>query len=39
VRFVNAVLVQLREDGQWAQSYARWITAPVPAPPLARYSG
>jgi len=39
VRFVNAVLVQLRSDGQWAQSYARWIGTPVPAPPPARYSG
>jgi polar amino acid transport system substrate-binding protein len=39
VRFVNAVLAQLRADGQWAQSYARWIGTPVPAPPPARYSG
>jgi polar amino acid transport system substrate-binding protein len=37
VRFVNAVLAQLRADGQWAASYARWIGTPVPAPPQARY--
>jgi polar amino acid transport system substrate-binding protein len=37
VRFVNAVLQQLRTDGQWAASYARWVGAPVPAPPPARY--
>jgi polar amino acid transport system substrate-binding protein len=38
VRFVNAVLQQLRTDGQWAASYARWIGTPVPAPPPAQYS-
>lgn len=38
VRFVNAVLAQMRSDGQWARSYARWIGTPVPAPPPARYS-
>ena len=37
VRFVNAVLQQLRADGQWAASYAHWVGAPVPAPPPARY--
>lgn len=37
VRFVNAVLQQLRTDGQWAASYARWVGTPVPAPPPARY--
>ena len=37
VRFVNAVLAKMRADGQWAASYARWIGAPVPAPPKARY--
>ena len=37
VRFVNAVLEQLRSDGQWAASYAHWIGAPAPAPPSARY--
>jgi polar amino acid transport system substrate-binding protein len=39
VRFVNAVLAQLRSDGQWAASYARWVGAPVPAPPAASYRG
>lgn len=37
VRFVNAVLAKMRANGQWAASYARWIGAPVPAPPKARY--
>jgi polar amino acid transport system substrate-binding protein len=37
VRFVNAVLAQMRSDGQWASSYAQWIGTPVPAPPPARY--
>jgi polar amino acid transport system substrate-binding protein len=39
VRFVNAVLVQLRSDGQWAASYAHWVGTPVPAPPAAQYAG
>jgi polar amino acid transport system substrate-binding protein len=38
VRFVNAVLQQLRTDGQWAASYAHWIGHPVPAPPQAQYA-
>jgi len=37
VRFVNAVLQQLRTDGQWTASYAHWVGTPVPAPPPARY--
>jgi len=37
VAFVNAVLQQLRTDGQWAASYARWVGTPVPAPPPAQY--
>ena len=37
VLFVNAVLQQVRTDGQWAASYARWIGTPVPAPPPAQY--
>jgi polar amino acid transport system substrate-binding protein len=37
VRFVNAVLEQMRTDGQWAASYAHWVGTPVPAPPPARY--
>jgi polar amino acid transport system substrate-binding protein len=39
VRFVNAVLAQLRSDGQWAASYKHWVGTPVPAPPVAQYSG
>ena len=39
VRFVNAVLAQLRSSGQWAASYAHWVGTPVPAPPPARYRG
>ena len=38
VRFVNAVLAQLRTDGQWAASYAHWVGTPVPAPPPAQYA-
>jgi polar amino acid transport system substrate-binding protein len=37
VRFVNAVLQQMRTDGQWAASYAHWVGHPVPAPPPAQY--
>jgi polar amino acid transport system substrate-binding protein len=37
VRFVNAVLQQLRTNGQWTASYAHWIGTPVPAPPPAQY--
>jgi polar amino acid transport system substrate-binding protein len=39
VRFVNAVLQQLRTNGQWAADYAHWVGTPVPAPPPARYQG
>ena len=39
VRFVNAVLQQLRTDGQWKASYARWLGHPVPNPPPAQYAG
>ncbi len=39
VAFVNAVLEQLRTDGQWSASYAQWIGTPVPAPPAAQYGG
>jgi polar amino acid transport system substrate-binding protein len=39
VRFVNAVLQQLRTNGQWAGSYRHWIGTPVPSPPPARYAG
>jgi polar amino acid transport system substrate-binding protein len=37
VRFVNAVLQQMRTSGQWAADYRRWVDTPVPAPPRARY--
>jgi polar amino acid transport system substrate-binding protein len=37
VRFVNAVLQQMRTDGQWADDYRDWVGTPVPAPPRARY--
>ena len=39
VRFVNAVLQQLRTDGQWKTSYAHWLGTPVPGPPQAQYGG
>jgi len=37
VRYVNAVLAQMRADGQWAASYRHWLGSRVPAPPAARY--
>lgn len=39
VRFVNAVLQQMRADGKWAASYRHWLGTPVPAPPAAQYAG
>ena len=38
VAFVNAVLEQLRTDGQWQASYAKWVGTPVLAPPQAHYA-
>jgi polar amino acid transport system substrate-binding protein len=38
VRFVNAVLAQLRSDGQWAASYRHWIGTPVPPQEPVQYS-
>ena len=37
VQFVNAVLQQMRTDGQWAADYRHWVGTPVPAPPPAHY--
>ncbi len=40
VKYVNGVLAQMRTDGQWKQSYDRWLKAPLgpaPAPPAAVY--
>jgi len=39
VRFVNAVLKQLRTNGQWAASYRHWIGTPVAPIPQAHYAG
>ncbi len=39
VRFVNAVLEQLRANGQWAASYRHWIGTPVGSIPRAHYAG
>jgi len=39
VRFVNAVLQQLRTNGQWAASYRHWIGTPVASVPQAHYAG
>ena len=37
VRFVNAVLQQMRTDGEWAADYRHWVGTPAPAPPQAKY--
>jgi len=38
VRFVNAVLEQVRTDGQWAASYRHWIGSSAPNPPQPQYA-
>jgi polar amino acid transport system substrate-binding protein len=41
VRFVNALIQEMRTDGRWAAIYERWLvpslTDEVPEPPAARY--
>jgi polar amino acid transport system substrate-binding protein len=39
VRFVNAVLDQMKADGRWAAAYNHWLGAlgPAPAPPTSVY--
>jgi polar amino acid transport system substrate-binding protein len=40
VRFVNARLAQMRDDGEWTAIYNHWLAAPLgpaPAPPRAVY--
>jgi polar amino acid transport system substrate-binding protein len=40
VRFVNGVLEQMRDDGQWKTAYNTWLRealGPAPAPPMAVY--
>ncbi len=39
VRFVNAVLAQVRANGTWTQIYNTWLSSlgPAPAPPVAVY--
>jgi polar amino acid transport system substrate-binding protein len=43
VRFVNAVLAQMRSDGVWASIYEKWLGrvthAAAPAPPQPHYRG
>jgi polar amino acid transport system substrate-binding protein len=39
VRYVNAMIEQMRVDGTWAQMYRKWLKPPgaIPAPPAAKY--
>jgi polar amino acid transport system substrate-binding protein len=36
-RFVNQVLARNQANGTWAATYRKWLTGPVPAPPVAEY--
>ena len=36
-RFVNSVLEEMRQDGEWAAIYERWLPPPAPTPPPAVY--
>jgi len=36
-RFVNSVLEEMRQDGEWAAIYERWLPPPAPTPPPAIY--
>ena len=40
VRFVNAVLAEMRSNGEWTAIYNRWLAEPLgpaPSPPKAVY--
>ncbi|ASO19841.1 polar amino acid transport system substrate-binding protein [Actinoalloteichus hoggarensis] len=39
VRFANALLARMRQDGTWERMYNTWLTdlGPAPAPPAANY--
>jgi polar amino acid transport system substrate-binding protein len=39
VRYVNAIIEQMRVDGTWARMYRTWLkpTGPIPSPPPALY--
>jgi polar amino acid transport system substrate-binding protein len=40
VRFVNALLDQMRTDGEWTRIYNKWLRdalGPAPSPPRAVY--
>jgi polar amino acid transport system substrate-binding protein len=41
VRFTNAVLDRMRQDGTWKRLYTRWMGrfGPAPEPPAPRYRG
>ena len=43
VRYVNAVLAEVKSSGRWAQIYDQWLLGPLtpttPAPPQVEYAG